>query len=95
MVFQNNSCNSVIIWYNYRGDLMKREDIKLYLTLAIGLLLIIIAIKFFIAILPLIIIALIGWLVYDSYKKQKGNPVAKKKSKDVKEAEIIKEKNID
>ncbi len=74
---------------------MKREDIKLYLALAIGILLIIIAVKFFIALLPIIILMLIGLLIYDSYKKQKGNPVAKKKNKDVKEAEIIKEKNID
>lgn len=74
---------------------MKREDIKLYLELAIGILLIIIAVKFFIKLLPLIIIVLIGLLVYDSYKRQQKNPVSKKKEKDVKEAEIIKEKNID
>ena len=74
---------------------MKREDIKLYLVLAIGIMLIILAIRFFIAILPVIIIGLIGLLIYDSYKKQKGNKVAKKKDSNVKEAEIIKEKNID
>ena len=74
---------------------MKREDITTYLVLAIGLLLIILAIRFFIKLLPLIIIVLLGLLIYDSYKNQKKNPVAKKKSKEVKEAEIIKEKNID
>jgi uncharacterized membrane-anchored protein YitT (DUF2179 family) len=74
---------------------MKREDIKLYLALAIGILLIIIAVKFFIALLPIIILMLIGLLIYDSYKKQKGNTVVKNKKQDVKEAEIIKEKNID
>ena len=74
---------------------MKREDITTYLVLAIGLLLIIVAIKFFIKLLPLIILVLLGLLIYDSYKKQKKNPVVKKKNKDVKEAEIIKEKNID
>ena len=74
---------------------MKREDIKLYLEIAIGILLIVIAIKFVIELLPIIIIALIGLLVYDSYKKKKGNPVTKKKDKEVKEAEIVKEKNID
>ena len=75
---------------------MKREDIKLFLVLAVGILLIILAIRFFIAILPLIIILLIGLLIYDSYKKEKSkNPVVKKKRKDIKEAEIIKEKNID
>ena len=77
---------------------MKREDIKLCLELMIGLFLIIIAIKFFIKLLPLIIVVLIGLLIYDSYKRSKGNPVVKKENnskKDIKEAEIIKEKNID
>ena len=78
-----------------RGDLMKREDIKLFLELAIGILLIVLAVKFFIALLPVIIIVLIGLLIYDSYKKKQGNPITKKKNNDVKEAEIIKEKNID
>lgn len=78
-----------------QGDDMKSEDIKTYLVLAIGILLIIVAIKFFIKLLPLIILALIGLLFYDSYKKQQKKPVVKKKNKDVKEAEIIKEKNID
>ena len=74
---------------------MKREDIKFYLVLAILIMLGIVAVKFFIKLLPLIIVILIGLLIYDSYKKQKGDPVAKKKDKDVKEAEILKEKNID
>ena len=74
---------------------MKRDDIKLLLVIAIGILLIIMAVKFFIAILPVIVIALIGLLIYDSYKKQKKNPVTKKKDNDIKEAEIIKEKNVD
>lgn len=74
---------------------MKREDIKLLLELAIGILLIILAVKFFIAVLPIIILALIGLLVYDSWKKKQGNSVVKKKDNNIKEAEIIKEKNID
>jgi predicted membrane protein len=74
---------------------MKREDIKLFLELAIGILLIVLAIRFFIAILPLIIVLLIGLLIYDSYQRQKKNPVTKKKDNTVKEAEIVKEKNID
>ena len=77
---------------------MKREDIKTCLVLAIGILLIILAVKLFIKALPVIIIALIALLVYDSYKRNNSNkPVVKKKDKksDVKEAEIIKEKNID
>lgn len=72
---------------------MKREDIKLYLELAIGIFLIILAIKFFIQLLPLIIVVLIGLLIYDSYKRGKVNPIKKSKEKKVKEAEIIKEKN--
>ena len=77
---------------------MKREDIKTCLVLAIGILLIILAVKLFIKALPIIIIALIALLVYDSYKRNNSNKlVVKKKDKksDVKEAEIIKEKNID
>ena len=74
---------------------MKREDIIFYLEIAIGILLIILAVKFFIAILPVIVVVLIGLLIYDSIKKNKKNPVTKKKDKGIKEAEIIKEKNID
>ncbi len=77
---------------------MKREDIKLCLYLAIGILLIILTVKLFIKALPIIIIALIALLVYDSYKRYNSNkPAVKKKDKksDIKEAEIIKEKNID
>ena len=79
--------------YNLSGDLMKREDIVLFLELAIGIGLIILAVRFFIAILPVIIVLLIGLLIYDSYKRRNGNPLAKKKEKGVKEAEIIKEKD--
>lgn len=77
---------------------MKREDIKLLLELFIGILLIVIAVKFFIKILPLIIIALIGLLIYDSYQRRKSNlPSTKKDNKKnkVKDAEVISEKNID
>lgn len=77
---------------------MNKDDIKLYLYLAIGILLIIITVKLFIKALPFIIIALIALLVYDSYKRRNSNkPTVKKKDKksDIKEAEIIKEKNID
>ena len=70
---------------------MKREDIEFWLVVVIGIALIIIAIKFFISLLPFIIVGLIGLLIYDSYKKR--NLPAKKKDKKVKEAEIIKEKN--
>ena len=74
---------------------MKREEILFWLKVAIGILLIIIAFKFFISLLPLVIVVLLGLLIYDSYKAINRKPVTKKKNKDVKEAEIIKEKNID
>ena len=76
---------------------MKREDIKLCLEVAIGIMLIVIAVKFFIKLLPVIIIGLIALLIYDSYKRRNSNSLVKKgnKKSDIKEAEIIKEKNID
>lgn len=70
-----------------------REDIVNLLKLVIGIALIIIAIRFFINMLPLIIIILIIMLVYDSLKKKGNLPWQKKKEKDgIVEAEIIKEK---
>ena len=74
------------------GDLMKREDIEFWLIIAIGILLIILAVKFFIKILPLIVVVLIGLLIYDSFKKKNNGS---KKDKKIREAEVIKEKNID
>ena len=76
---------------------MKREDILFWLTVAVLIMLGIAAFKFFIKLLPLIVLVLIGLLIYDSYKRYISKPVTKKKNKnkDVKEAEIIKEKNID
>ena len=74
---------------------MKREDIEFWLVIAVGILLIVLTVKFFIKLLPLIVVVLIGLLIYDSYKKQKRNMPVKKKDKKIKEAEIIKEKNID
>ena len=72
---------------------MKREDIKLYLVIAIGIGLIILTITFVAKLLPLIIVILIGLLIYDSYKKQREKPIVRKKEKKIKEAEIIEEKN--
>ena len=43
-----------------------RDDVKNLLVLVIGIALIIIAIRFFIYILPFIIVALIAWLVFNS-----------------------------
>ena len=95
MVFQNNLLFLLFYVTITNGDWMKRDDIILYLEIEIGILLIILAFKFFIAILPLIVVALIGLLIYDSYKKNNNKPTEKKKDKTVKEAEIIKEKKID
>ena len=77
---------------------MKREDIKLCLELAIGLLLIIISFKVIKWLLPFIIVALIVLLIYDSYKRDKSKlPTVNKKNNknDIREAEILEEKNID
>ena len=71
---------------------MKREDIEFWLIIAIGIILLVVAIKFFIAILPLIVVVLIGLLIYDSYKKRKNGS---KKDDGIKEAKILKEKNND
>ena len=70
---------------------MTREDIKMMLCVAIGIALIIIAIKFFVKLLPYIIIAFILMLVYDSYKRYKFRK--RREKNDVEEAVIIKEKN--
>lgn len=70
-----------------------REDIVSLLKLVIGIALIIIAIRFFINMLPFIIVALLIMLVYDSLKKKGNLPWQNKKEKDgIVEAEIIKEK---
>ncbi len=70
-----------------------REDIVNLLALVIIIALIILAIKFFIAILPLLIVILVCMLVYDSLRRKGILPWQKKKNKDgVVEAEIIKEK---
>ena len=52
---------------------LTREDVKNLLVLVIAVALIVVAIKFFIYILPVIIIALVAWLIYDSYKKNYSN----------------------
>lgn len=80
------------------GDEMNRDDIKYLLKVVIFVALIVIAIRFFIYLLPFIIIALLVMLVYDSYKRNNGFSWKKsedKKDKKIKEAEVIKEKNID
>ena len=72
-----------------------RDDIVTLLAIVIGIALIVMAIKFFIALLPLIIVVLILFLVYDSLKKNGFFKKNKKNKNDVVEAEIIKEKKND
>ncbi len=72
---------------------LNREDIVTLLKITIAIALLIIAIKFFLNYLPIIIIVLLLMLVYDSLKKNDNLPWKKKNNKDnVVEAEIIKEK---
>ena len=70
-----------------------REDILILLKLMIFIALIIIAIKFFIKLLPIIIVLLIAMIIYDSVKRNK-NIVKKENHNDdgIVEAEIIKER---
>lgn len=75
------------------GDLMKREDIEFWLIVAILILLVVFIVRSIIAILPIIVVVLVGLLIYDSIKKRKNNP--SKKDTKIKEAKIIREKNID
>ncbi len=70
-----------------------REDVITLLKMVIFIALIIVAIKFFIKLLPLIIVVLIGVLVYDSLKKNGFFTKNKKNNEDgIVEAKIIKEK---
>ena len=77
---------------------LNRSDIEYLLKIVIFIALAVVAIKFFIYIFPLIIIALILTLLYDSYKKKKknNNTTTSEKKKINKnkiiDAEIIKER---
>ncbi len=72
---------------------LTRDDILTLLKLVIIIALIVVAFRFFIAILPILIVVLVCMLVYDSLKKKGNLPWKKKKNKDgVVEAEIISEK---
>lgn len=73
------------------------NNIKLALKYILMLVLIFVAIKFFIFIFPVLLLFMIGYLIYDSYKKKKGNNNnTSKKNKQVKdniqEAEVIRER---
>ena len=55
---------------------MNREDIESMLKIAVGIALIVLAVKFFVKLLPYIIVLFVLMLLYDSYKHYK----AKKRS---------------
>lgn len=76
---------------------MTRDDIKTLLTIVLSIALIVIAVRFFFYMLPVIVLLLVGLLLYDSYKNKTfiwKNKEAEKKSKkdNIKEAEVISEK---
>lgn len=76
---------------------MTRDDIKTLLTIVLSIALIVIAVRFFFYMLPVIVLLLVGLLLYDSYKNKtfiwKNKDAEKKSKKDnIKEAEVISEK---
>lgn len=76
---------------------MTRDDIKTLLTIVLSIALIVIAVRFFFYMLPVIVLLLVGLLLYDSYKNKtfiwKNKDADKKSKKDnIKEAEVISEK---
>lgn len=85
---------------------MNREDLKNLFKILIIVLLIIVGVKFFIALFPLILLGLLIYFIYDFYKKTKdkttekinvsrNNSSTNKKKHHVQEAEIVREKNED
>lgn len=80
------------------------DDLKNILRIVIGVTLIVLGVKFFVALLPVILLVLLGYFAYDFYKKTKNKTVEKvnvssnkanNNKKRVHEAEIIREKNED
>ena len=76
---------------------MTRDDIKTLLTIVLSIALIVVAVRFFFYMLPVIVLLLVGLLLYDSYKNKtfiwKDKGTDKKSKKDnIKEAEVISEK---
>lgn len=77
------------------------DDLKNILKIVIGVTLIVLGVKFFVALLPLILVVLLGYFAYDFYKKTKNKTVEKvnvsnkANNKRVQEAEIVREKNED
>jgi len=80
------------------------DDLKNILKIVIGVVLIVLGVKFFVALLPVILLVLLGYLIYCFYMKTKGRTIEKininnnksnKSKKKVQEAEIVREKNED
>lgn len=81
------------------------DDLKNILKIVIGVTLIVLGVKFFVALLPVILLVLLGYLIYCLYMKTKGKTIEKininvnnksnKSKKRVQEAEIVREKNED
>ena len=66
-----------------------KEDIKYLLRVAIVIALCIVAVRFFIYLLPYIIVGLVIMLIYDNYNKKKKSD---KKQEKIQDAEIISER---
>ena len=66
-----------------------KEDIKYLLRVAIVIALCIVAVRFFIYLLPFIIVGLVIMLIYDNYNKKKKSD---KKQEKIQDAEIISER---
>ena len=80
------------------------DDLKNILKIVMGVVLIVLGVKFFVALLPVILLVLLGYLIYCFYMKTKGRTIEKininnnksnKSKKKVQEAEIVREKNED
>lgn len=74
---------------------LTRDDIVLFLKIVVFIAIIIVAVKFFVKMLPLIILILIIVLLVDSFLKSeylKQKRVERAERNSVKEAEIIEEK---
>lgn len=81
------------------------DDLKNIFKIVIGVTLIVLGVKFFVALLPVILLVLLGYLIYCLYMKTKGRTIEKininvnnksnKSKKKVQEAEIVREKNED
>lgn len=80
---------------------MKKEDFKNIIFFILMIVLIVLAVKFFIFLLPFILVLALAYFAYDIYRRVKlmnisGNNVNKtykKRNNNVQEAHVVKEKN--